>query len=137
MQDRAANTAVQSDIRNLAMQVREYHVLNDTFPAGGGNDNPSFFSGIKTKANKAVYQRGINNLYYCGVSTGANAKFAIAARSRSGNTIAYYDGAFKVYSGAWTVNTVICANMGIDVNDPAYSFAWGQTSANAWNAWVE
>lgn len=137
VQGRASDTAVQSDIRNLASAVMAYEAELGTLPVGLGNDNPHSFSGIKFRATRTAYQQGINNLYYCTISSGPGAKFGIAATSKSGKRFAYYNGSLQSFSGAWSSNTTICPAMGIAVSDPNFSFAWGQTTVNAWNGWIE
>lgn len=134
IQNRASDTAVKSDLRNLANLVQAYHAEFGVYPTGGGNDGT--LTGIAFKPSKGSYQRDINNLYYCAVLSGANARFAVGGLSKSGERIAYYNGGFQSYSGSWTANSNVCPNMGIPIAEVGYSWAFGQTTGNVWNAWT-
>jgi prepilin-type N-terminal cleavage/methylation domain-containing protein len=138
IQNRANDSAIQSDLRNLSMKVNEYYALHGEYPAGGGNPQPAFFSGIRFAPSKNAYYKGVNNLYYCGIPSGSNAGYGVAARSASGKIFAIVNGSFFTYPNTtWSTNTVICGNLGINTSDPLYNFAWGQTTANAWNGWID
>lgn len=138
VQNRTHDSAVKSDLRNFATVIEMYHAEHGEYPVGGGNDDASVtgLSGITFKPTKTAYQRDINNFYYCAISSGSNARFAVAGLSKSGNRIAYYNGTFQPYSGAWTGNANICPNLGIPLSETGYSFAWGQQTNNNWNGWT-
>ena len=134
IQNRASDSAVKSDLRNLAMIIQQKYAVTGEYPSGGGNDGT--LSDITFQPAKSSYQKDINNLYYCAITTGANARFAVAGVSRSGERIAYYSGTFQPYSGTWSSNGNICPNLGIPTTEAGYSWAFGQGTNNSWNAWT-
>lgn len=138
IQDRTNDSAVKADLCNFATRIEMYYAEHGEYPVGGGNSDASVtaLSGITFMPTKNAYQRDINNFYYCGVSSWPNARYAVAGLSKSGNRIAYYNGSFQPYSGAWSGNSNICPNLGIPTTEAGYSFARGQTSANLWNGWI-
>lgn len=134
IQNRASDSAVKSDLRNLAMIIQQKYAVTGEYPSGGGNDGT--LSDITFQPAKSSYQKDINNFYYCAITSGANARFAVGAVSSSGERIAYYNGTFQPYSGAWSNNGNICPNLGISTSETGYSWAFGQGSSNSWNTWT-
>ncbi len=135
VQNRANDSAVQSDVRNLAMKVMEYHAINGEYPHGTGAS--IFPGGIRLALSKQSYALTTSNVYYCVIPTGSNARFSIAARSKSGRIIAYYDGGFKEYTGAFSVSTNICPNTGIPVAEAGFEYHYGYyVTDNVWVSWT-
>ena len=134
IQTRASDSAVRADIRNLAMKVMEYYSLNDEYPSG--TTTTVFPGNIRYAVNKQAYATGTNNLYYCVIPTGSSARFSIAARSKSGDVIAYYDGGFNDYTGTYSASTNICPNTGIPTTEAGFGFHYGVNTANTWFAWT-
>ena len=135
IQNRASDSAVQSDVRNLAMKVMEYHAINGEYPHGGSA--AVFPGGITLALSKQSYSGDTSNVYYCVIPTGGNARFSIAARSKSGNVIAYYDGGFKEYTGTYSVSSNICPNTGIPIAETGFEYHYGYLgSSSTWNAWT-
>lgn len=135
IQGRAADTAVQSDLRGLALKVRDHHALNGAYPNGGAST--SFPGGITYSINRQAYTTNTNNLYYCTVHSGANARFAVAALSSSGNIIVHNGTGFQTYSGtSFTASGNICPGVGIPTTEENYEFHYGHTSAGSWLSWT-
>jgi prepilin-type N-terminal cleavage/methylation domain-containing protein len=135
IQNRANDSAVQTDIRNIAAKVMEYHAINGEYPSGGSST--TFPGGIKYAVNKSAYNTTTYNLYYCVIPSGPNARFSVSARSISGKIIAYYDGGFKDYpNNTYTSNTNVCPNTGIPTTEDGYEYHYGFTSGGTWNAWT-
>lgn len=134
IQNRAADAAVQSDLRSIATKIRLYYVDNDTYPNGGANT--AFPAGITHTVNRQAYDTNGVNLYYCTVHTGSNARFALAARSKSGNVYAYYNGGFQDFTAAFTESASICPGVGIPTSEANYEFHYGHTSAGVWSNWT-
>ena len=138
VQDRANDAAVQSDIRNLAMKVMEYQAINGKYPNGGST---RVFPGQITHAiSKEAYDNRVHNLYYCLVSGTANERFSIAARSKSGNIFAFYDGGFGEYSGTFSSSATICPSTNIPTSETGFEFHHGlyyaSESNNQWGDWT-
>jgi prepilin-type N-terminal cleavage/methylation domain-containing protein len=135
IQNRANDTAVQSDVRSLAEKVLQFHAINGEYPSGG---SAAVFPGSITHAiNKQSYAGDTSNLYYCVIPTGSNARFSIAAKSKSGKVIAFYDGGFNDYTGAYSVSTNICPATGIPTTETGYEYHYGYYGATStWNGWT-
>lgn len=83
VQDRGHETALQSDLSNLAKKARAYHALEGRYPT-----SPAFFSassGVDIAVTKSAYDTSVYNLYYC-ADKGTGERFGIAARSKSRKT---------------------------------------------------
>ena len=132
--NRANDAAVQSDLRSLLGLVQSHEVVHSSYPSLGSS-SPSMPGGIKLAVNKQAYSDA-NNLYYCVIPSGENARFSVAGRSRSGNIFAYYNGSFQPYSGAFNTGNVICSNMGIPSAEAGYEYHYGRDASNNWAAWT-
>lgn len=103
IQNRANDTAVQSDLRNYANKIMEYQALNDQYPKGhitlGGGSSYGAVQGIEAYSfAKSSYATDGHNIYYCE----RNGGFAIGAKSKSGNVYRYRSsGGLELHSGAW------------------------------------
>ena len=135
IQNRANDSAVQSDVRNLAMKVMEYQAIHGEYPSGGSS--ATFPGSITLGVNRTAYWTDSYNLYYCVIPTGADARFSVSARSASGTIFAYYDGGFSDYSGTYSSNTNICPNTGILTSEAGYEYHYGYNIVNnTWNNWT-
>ena len=132
---RANDTAVQSDLRSLAGILNAHEVMHGSYPAQGANSS-TMPGNIKFAVNKqAYYSEGVN-LYYCVVPLGTNARFALAAKSKSGKVISYQDGSFQEYSGVFSNGSVICPNMGISTSEAGYEYHFGRNAGSPWATWT-
>lgn len=133
VQNRANDTAVQSDLRNLASKIMRTAAINGSLPAGGG----SSFPGITFSTSKDAYKTGMNNLYYCTATIDGAETFAVAAVSSSDKKYAYYmNEGLKEYTGAFTNSGNICPGLGIPTTSPGYSFSYGYNTSG-WFAWTQ
>jgi prepilin-type N-terminal cleavage/methylation domain-containing protein len=101
IQNRANDTAVQSELTNMAKKIQLSAADTGELPAGGGTSisagvqSPSGqqnFPGFTFHPSKTAYMTGTTqNLVYCtGTETASGKKiFRIRARSKSGNTFEY------------------------------------------------
>ena len=135
IQNRAADTTVQSDLRSIAGKIMEYHALNGTHPTGGTAE--TFPGGISHSVSRNSYMQTGVNLYYCVAGSGSNTRFGLAARSVSGNIFAYYNGGFQTYSGTFGGSTSICPAVGIPTSEAGYEFHYGKSSAGTWFNWTQ
>lgn len=104
VQNRAHETAIQSDLSNLAKQVRAYHAMEGRYPTSAG-----FFSstsGMNIKISKNSYDTSAYNLYYC-TDKDTGERFGIAARATSRKTYTISSTEGVKYAGmmgpSWTV----------------------------------
>lgn len=93
IQNRAFDSAVQSDLRNLGQKMREYMALNnEQIPTADQAGLESF-----AKVTKSVYlPRGNTSLLYCRSAT----DFAIVAQSKSGQAYVMENGSIRTI-GTW------------------------------------
>lgn len=129
IQNRANDTAVQTDIRNFANKVMEFNAINGRNPAGSGSQTavegiPSF------KLARDSYATNVHNFYYCE----AAGKFAVGAVSKSGNRYYYSsDQGLGTYSGSWGGGSTNCPGMGIA---SGYTFTYTYYLNNGtWASW--
>ena len=78
--DSANNSAIKSDLANMAKKATVYHAEHGRYPS-----HATFFtSSYGTSATKSSYDPNNYNLYYCVNTDQSN--FGISSRSRSGQT---------------------------------------------------
>lgn len=138
IQSRTNDAAVQSDLRNLAMKIEEYYAVNGVYPSSA--DSTVIGGGVSYHVNRIAYETGAANLYYCAISSGNDAKYSIAALSKSGQRFVYRQGGFADYSGGWNSSstfTTICSGAGISTTAQEFSYAKGYSFVNsAWSSWT-
>lgn len=103
IQNRANDTAVQQDLRNIAQKLQVYKAINGQYPAGTTQLGLAEVSASKN-AYGLHYQSGsaFYNLVYCRPASGLNDDFALVARSKSGNVFQYTRvGGAASYVGVW------------------------------------
>ena len=134
IQNRANDTAIQSDVRNIFMKVRELEAINGSIPAAAV---ASGITGIgKIAVSKNAYWTANYNLYYCtGTIAGTNA-FGVGAMSKSGNKFIYTSVAGpSAYTGEWTTSGSICPGMGFT---SGYAHGYGfDVNSQTWNSWIQ
>ena len=86
IQERAADAAVKSDIRNFASKIMEYQVLNGVYPDGRGTGPPG---GLKISLAQNSYATTIHNFVYCTNEVGGGDSYVLVAASKSGRKFAY------------------------------------------------
>lgn len=134
IQNRANDSAIQSDVRNIFMKVKELEAINGTIPAAAG---ASGITGIdKIAVSKGAYSTATYNLYYCtGTIAGSNA-FGVGAMSKSGNKYIYTSvSGPSTYTGGWTNSANICPGMGF-TSGYVHGFGFDVTP-QTWNTWIQ
>lgn len=109
VQNRANDSAVQSDLRNLARAVEVYRVQEEALPPNGS----AVLAVTGAKLTKNAYGEGHNrsNLLYCRRLT--DGKFAFFAQSKSGKVYRYENGALTRDSGGFAGSGELCWKAGI------------------------
>ena len=135
IQNRANDTAVQSDIANYAKKVMLVHAENGSYPAGAAASSPAGIGNFPL--TQASYATDAANFYYCeGTISGAQV-FAVGAESKSGNR--YYhsslNGGVQPYTGTWGGMVYNCTGMLPGV-EAGYTRTYGLTSDGNWNSWT-
>lgn len=127
--NRAYDSSVQNDIRNISNQVELYQLNNARYPTA------SELSNQKVKVNKSAYLLSRNSMLYCGAPDGST--YAIIGKSRSGTN--YYatptTNGVKVTSFSFPTGIAVdCPNAGA----PTTSATWLHTNngTSLWAAWV-
>jgi prepilin-type N-terminal cleavage/methylation domain-containing protein len=134
IQDRANNSAVQSDMTNLAKKIRIYEAENGGLPKGGSaTGNSAAFPGVTFKVSKGAYATNGNNLSYCQGAKSGQQTFAIAARSKSLTTFVYTPESGFTQSGSGSV----AGNCGAGWDGDVYSHSYGYYMVNdQWWNWT-
>lgn len=129
IQNRANDSAIQSDLANIAKKLEAYKIgtsTNEEYPSSfviAGMDSPGFAKNAYGNHYTPTSSNGYN-LAYCRGSN--NASFAIIARSKSGTTYAIANGK-SVYVSSLTLTTQgqQCPNeLGLPNGSTAYNGAW-------------
>lgn len=135
IQNRANDSAVQSDLRNLGQKVTEYMIDNSEPPTA----DQAGLEGI-AKVTKPAYDSSLSSstsLLYCRTAT----EYGFVARSKSGQSYVMENGAIRKI-GTWNGgnDTAACGtntNVGLLYgSDPGY----GHTNLyrnSVWQTWVE
>lgn len=128
IQDRAHNTAVQSDLNAFAKKIATESAASGVYPM------PTAAMGIKI--SKSSYQTTQNNLYFCrNVTTN---EFALAARSRAGKQYKYTTASGLSEHPTSLYGADTCALIGLGAWSGTYGSV-GYDSANTttpWAAWA-
>ncbi len=146
VQNRANDTAVQSDISNLAKKIQVDAAVTGQFIAGGATRTgpgvttgaSNTFPGFTFSPAKSAYvvSADADNLHYCtGIETASGqAVFRIRARSRSGNSFEY-----SSVGGMQSLGNVITGGVTLtcrDLNYP-FTFSYGLRANGTWNSWTD
>lgn len=126
VQNRANDSAVQNDLRNIAAKIKSQEVVSGTYPTGDAE-----LTAVGFKVSKSAYSRGVNlggndwNLVYCWPQPAAQYRFALVAQSKSGKVFKWIGGTISEmpvaqFSGG---SDVICTNAGSPIPD-GYSRDW-------------
>lgn len=139
-QNRANDTATQSDLSNFAKKIRLVEVDTGSFPVAGAirsggasTGNSTIFSGFTFPPSKSAYSTNTTNLIYCSGVTGSAPHFSVAARSKSGIAFRYRSNVGIESMGNTALNEVnSCTGL-----DDGYSWAYGYNSSTSlWNGWT-
>lgn len=125
VQNRANDTAVQSDLKNLAKIVEQQNALNGQYPS-------NITSALGAKASQNAYGPGFNNgsglynLAYCRVTSGPDAAYAFIAQSKSGTNYRYtsQSGSVEQHNFALVTGNTTCANAGMNTSATGFGMQW-------------
>lgn len=127
VQNKANDTAIQADLKNIGGKITEFMVINDRTPVASDADLLPMNLKVAKRSYGAHYIPGTEyNLLYCRTATA----FVLVAASTSGNVYAYRDGGVRVGTGPLVTHTTTCANNGL-----ATTGAWFYNNS-AWMSWI-
>ncbi len=126
IQNRANDSTVQSDLRNVGMKVNEYMAINDTLPSIAWLISSSVSLAHDAYGN---HYANLHNFVYCRVDSPAP-KFVLVAASKSGNVYTYRDGSVRVGVGPLATFSTLCPNNGL----PSPTYAEWFYFNGAWRA---
>ncbi len=126
IQNRANNTSVQADLRNTFSSIKQYEIVNGSYPTGNSQINATFTT------SRGAYGGGANFLLYCQSSTDA----AIIGRSKSGTGFTHgsISGATTITTWPGDGNSQLCPLAGIPTTAPGYTATWIGVN-NGWQSW--
>lgn len=125
IQDRAHNTAVQSDLSAFAKKIATESAESGVYPM------PTAAMGIKI--SKSSYQTTQNNLYFCrNVTTN---EFALSARTRSGKQYKYTNTSGLSEHATTLYGSTTCELIGLSLWSGTYGSV-GYDSANTTTPWA-
>lgn len=132
IQNRANDTAVQSDLKNAGQKIMAFQATEGVLPSTSAD-----YTTLGLNAARSSYGNGYSsnsyNFAYCRDTVTAG-QFAIVAASKSGNVYAFKDGAVKQGVGPMTSLVTTCSNNGLN-NAENTSLNWFY-AAGAWKAWI-
>jgi prepilin-type N-terminal cleavage/methylation domain-containing protein len=128
IQNRANDTAVQTDLRNIGVKFTEFKTVNDTLPQVSADFTPMNLKVSRNAYGNHYTPAGSNgyNLIYCVNGTA----FALVAASKSGTVYVFRDGSVQVGVGPLVTFTTTCANNGVPSNGTWFF------SNGAWQSWI-
>ena len=128
IQNRANDTAVQSDLKNIGQKFLEFQVVTGRLPGATSTDlGPMGLKAAKDSYGSHYSPAGQYNMAYCIDSSAST--FAIVAASKSGNVYAFRNGAATQGVGPLATILTTCSNNGI----PSASASWLYNSGS-WNS---
>ena len=113
-QNRANDTAVTSDLTNVAKQIMLYNIKEGSFPKGSIQ-----LAQLDIVLSKSAYSRGMfngtswYNVVYCWPNSANPSTFAIIAQSQSGNVFEAKNGSTKQVPYELTGSVETCSSAGI------------------------
>jgi len=134
IQDRANDTAVQSDLANFAKKAALFQADNGRYPGTAAE-----LLTLETRPTRSAYATattGQNNFFYCARIT-TNDIFVIAAKSKSGTNY-YASSSGSGTLGTGTLNSSnYCTPIGLTFGVDTWSTNGYTQSTGLWNAaWV-
>lgn len=140
IQDRANDTAVQSDLGSFIKKIKLYEAEYGTFPPSGFRSGDSTnFPAVPFKPTKSAYRITADNLVYCeGSKPSIGKTWAVAGQSKSGKVYYYRneEGSLKVSTtgDSWGLCQTGWDNS-VAVGYTAYSYGY-LASTNTWWGWT-
>ncbi|MBM3210285.1 prepilin-type N-terminal cleavage/methylation domain-containing protein [Candidatus Saccharibacteria bacterium] len=125
IQNRANDTAVQSDLRNFHGIVSQYKAVHGLYPATLAADMGIKFS--RDAHGRDVQQRSAR---YCVNAT--TDEYLIYAKSKSGNHFKYMSSGGLSATPANQGGYDICSQIGLSTTNPQHNGVWNEN----WATWV-
>ncbi len=142
VQNRASDTSVQSDLRNIAKQLEVGRVdsTTDSYPT----NNTTLAAVVNIKVNKNSYAVAPNagyNLLLCFPTTANPSEYIILAQSKSGKKFYLRNsGAITEYTGAtsWSggVASTLCDSVVTGWTASGAGYASSDTTSGPWRSWA-
>ncbi len=132
IQNRANDTAVQSDMAGNAKKILSLQVLSTDNMPPATSALPT--SPPELRAAKGSYEAGRNNFYYCRNGSG---DFALGALSKSGKGYISVNGKITAYDDGNTNVTAVnvCSAVGTGTGNVGTGYAYS-SGGSTWAAWV-
>ena len=137
IQNKAKDTAVQSDLNGIAKKIQEYAIVNGAFPMGATQlDTLNIRVSQNAYGNHYDNGSGTYNMVYCWPSASNPNNFAIAAATASGKLFVYVNGSVREFPFSnWAGGSLtICSNIGSPI-DSGSSRDWFYSSG-AWQSYA-
>ena len=131
IQNRANDTAVQSDLANIGKKIAAELAINGTLPT----TNSAGLQNLGLRVSKNSYSdgyyngSGYYNALYCRGSD--NVTFTLVSWAKSGNGYLYSNGSVKTTSQAPASSATVCPNSGVS----GASVFW-MYSNGTWATWL-
>lgn len=138
IQNRANDTAVQSDISNMSKKLQLYYTENGVYPDTNFEAQVSkAFEGLK--ASRSAYTTsGTNvNLAYCTNLPDKN-QFAVIGWSKGSSTRGFYitnTTGLREFSGGITMGDAACSSAGISANR-AWMWMYDVNVSSGWRSFI-
>ena len=149
IQNRANDTAVQSDISNYAKKVMLAHAESGEYPAGRSTASPIGVGDFPLSKDSYLVSdsagNALNNFYYCVGTVSGTPAFAVGAVSKSNTRYyhSYLQGNVQQYTGSWNgVSSGICPSM-LPGLEAGWSFSYGHGrntgsgGSPSWHSWTQ
>lgn len=137
IQNRAHNSAIQSDLRQFAQLIEFYRVDHNDYPEGGqASGNSTRFPGIAFQPTKEAYLDTGTNLYYCRGTVDGRSAFNLTARSKSRESFVYRSQTSGI-EGLGVVgvgSTMACS--GFDTGTTSMSYGYNEQPQYGWFDWT-
>ncbi len=136
IQDRANNSAVQSDINSFAKKILLYKAEFDSYPSGNLTNAPTGIDSFPV--TRGSYRTTSHNFIYCTGVVSGNPAFTVGGVSKT-NTRYYYSsltGTIQIYETNWGNVSQSCTAMLPDATDVTRSYGFN-TDSQTWFAWTQ
>jgi len=131
IQNRANDSAIQSDLVNYLKKSEIFNVDNSRYPI-----NVTELATLKVRATQSAYDTSYYNLYYC-TQTSTNTNYVFAGRSKSG-TLFYTSSKGSGNLGNVAINmTAVCSVIGLSYPTDTTGFTGkSNNGAGDWQSWT-
>lgn len=130
--NRAHDSAVQSDLANMAKRGQLYHAEKGQYPP----ISTTVLSSLEIRASKSSYDTGYN-LYYC-TDTSTYGTFSFAAKSKSGKVYYTSSNGSGVLQGDPVMGPARACDRigGVEISPNNFLYAYNRETGN-WAAWLK